>query len=187
MQWAPKPGTVFATASPQMRGAAALAWSKEGKQAWGRGAQPVLCGVPRKGFATPCILHFQCCHFSAPQIPPPRSCCAAGCGFARLPYYTQRPLQLIAPPTLHCPALKHPGTLLQKARHTSSKPLNHPDPLQNPIQTPGLAIHPPTTRKPHHTASHRTAPPWKNMVGSRGGREMFYLGPHLPLIRQAYF
>lgn len=90
-------------------------------------------------------------------------------------------------PTLHCPALKHPGTLLQKARHTSSKPLNHPDPLQNPIQTPGLAIHPPTTRKPHHTASHRTALPWKNMVGSRGGREMFYLGPHLPLIRQAYF
>lgn len=57
-----------------------------------------------------------CCSLQPlPPIPPflstpnssPRSCCAAGCGFARLPCYTQRPLRLVTAPTLHCPALNH--------------------------------------------------------------------------------
>lgn len=75
-------------------------------EARGWRAQPGFMQVGRsqEGFAAPHQPPLKSLPFSAPQIPPPGSCGAAGCGFARLPRYTQRPLQLIAPPAPRCPA-----------------------------------------------------------------------------------
>lgn len=111
----PKPSPQPPPPPSQRWGASALGWSGEGKLRHGEGeSQPLFwgggkvpggcCSPPNPSLSQP------------PQIPPPGSCRAAGCGFARLPHYTQR----------DCYNSSHPPTRAAQPQIT----LSSPPPLQ---------------------------------------------------------
>lgn len=178
----PNPAPPLPQPPPKRGVTAALAWSQEGKQARGRGAQPALCGGPRKNFGTPCSAPPtppQSLPFAAPQIPPCESCCAAGCGFARLPYYTQRPLQFITPPTLRCPALNHtsnpPPENLTRTPKTHKHPRSSPKPNISPWPS-----HPSPLPSESHIAQHHTEQLLHGKTWRGWGERCFISAPICP-------